>query len=97
MVTNMQEKVKKELIGNEGIVILDMVRRLNRRGAIGHLKRLIDKTHPADMAWVYRHLNEAERKAVSAILLKSEAAGEFMSELDSPLVTDLVKDRNNFV
>jgi len=92
MVANMQEKVKKELIGNEGIVILDMVRRLNRRGATGHLKRLIDKTHPADMAWVYRHLNEAERTAVSAILLKSEAAGEFMSELDSPLVTDLVKD-----
>jgi len=29
----MSEKDKRELIGNEGMVILDMVRRLSRRGA----------------------------------------------------------------
>lgn len=86
----MEDKRKRELIGNEGIVVLDMVRRLNRRGAIEHLMKLISKTHPADIAWVYRHLTEQERKAVFDIIVKTDSVGEFLSELDTLLVTDLV-------
>jgi magnesium transporter len=87
----MDDKKKRELIGNEGIVILDMVRRLNRRGAIEHLTKLIGKTHPADISWVYRHLTEDERSAVFNIIVKNNSVGEFLSELDSTHVTDLVK------
>jgi len=87
----MDGKKKVELIGNEGNVILDMVRRLNRRGAIEHLMKLIQKTHPADMAWVYRHLTETERTAVFNIIVKTNSVGQFLSELDGLLVTDLVK------
>ena len=91
----MEVKKKTELIGNEGIVILDMVRRLNRRGAIEHLMKLISKTHPADMAWVYRHLTETERTAVFNIVVKTDSVGAFLSELDGSLVTDLVTGFNN--
>jgi len=87
----METRPKKELFGNEGMVILDMVRRLSRRGATEHLANLINKTHPADMAWVYRHLTEAERATVFAIVVKTEGVGEFLSELDILLLTDLVK------
>ncbi|EKD37384.1 MAG: hypothetical protein ACD_75C01148G0005, partial [uncultured bacterium] len=82
---------KREMIGNEGMVILDMVRRLNRRAAIDHLRKLIDKTHPADMAWVYRHLTEDERTAVFNIIVKTDSVGEFLSELDVSHLTELVK------
>ncbi len=87
----MEFKAKRELIGNEGIVVLDMVRRLNRRGATEHLTKLLGKTHPADMAWVYRHLTDEERTEVFNIIVKGETVGEFLCELDSLLVIDLVK------
>jgi magnesium transporter len=64
---------------------------LNRRGAIEHLAKLIGKTHPADIAWVYRHLTEDERSAVFNVIVKNNSVGEFLSELDSTHVTDLVK------
>ncbi|MBM9602924.1 magnesium transporter [Desulfopila inferna] len=86
-----EDKAKKELIGNEGIVILDMVRRLNRRNATGHLRKLISKTHPADIAWVFRHLSQNERKKVFGIVAQTELVGEFLSELDESIMIDLVE------
>ena len=86
-----EDKGKKDLIGNEGMVILDMVRRLNRRSATGHLKKLIIKTHPADTAWVFRHLNEDERKKIFGIIAQTELVGEFLSELDDSIMIDLVE------
>ena len=84
-------KTKRELLGNEGMVLLDMVRRLNRRGATGHLLKLIEKTHPADMAWVFRHLNEDERQKIFNIIAQTKQIGEFLSELDDAIVIALVQ------
>ncbi len=83
---------KKDLIGTEGRVVLDMVRRLNRRNATGHLMKLISKTHPADMAWVFRYLSEVERDKVFSILAQTEFVGEFLSELDDSIMLELVKE-----
>lgn len=86
----MEKGQRRELVGSEGKVILDMIRRLNRRGAIGNLKKLVLKTHPADLAMVFRHLNDHEKKAVFDIVLRAEDVGEFLSELDDTLTTELV-------
>jgi magnesium transporter len=85
------ESGKREMIGSEGMVLLDMIRRLNRRSATGHLLKLIQKTHPADMAWVFRHLTEEERSNIFDILAQTDVVGEFLSELDDALLVDLVK------
>ncbi|MBU0960427.1 MAG: CBS domain-containing protein, partial [Proteobacteria bacterium] len=82
---------KKELIGNEGMVLLDMIRRLNRRKATDNILKLIVKTHPADMAWVFRHLSEPERLEVFNILAQTDQVGEFLSELDESIMVALVE------
>jgi magnesium transporter len=83
---------KREMIGNEGMVLLDTVRRLNRRGAVAHLLKLLLKTHPADMAWVFRHLAPEDRKKVFNIITQTEMVGEFLSEVDEAIMLDLVED-----
>jgi len=87
-----ERTVKKELIGNEGMVILDTVRRLNRRGAVAHLLKLLDKTHPADMAWVFRHLSPVERKDIFNVISQTDQVGEFLSEVDLSILLELVQD-----
>jgi magnesium transporter len=91
----MEETTKRDLIGNEGMVILDMVKRLNRRKATGHLLKLISKTHPADMAWVFRHLSKEERNDVFPIIARTNLIGEFLSELDKSIMLSLVEDLSN--
>ena len=86
------ESTRRELIGNEGMVLLDMVRRLNRRGASGHLLKLVDKTHPADLAWIFRHLNKVERGNIFSIIAQTALIGEFLSELDDAIMTELIQD-----
>ncbi len=86
------EKGKRELIGNEGMVLLDMVRRLNRRSATGNLKKLIEKTHPADIAWVFRHLNDEERTKIFDIITQTSLVGELFSELDDAIMMSLIQE-----
>ncbi|MCF6290364.1 MAG: magnesium transporter [Desulfobacterales bacterium] len=88
----MERQTKRELIGNEGLVLLDTFRRLNRRGAVAHLIKLINKTHPADIAWVFRHLTPGDRKSIFNIIIQTDAVGEFLSELDQSLIQELVQD-----
>lgn len=88
----MKGKVKRELIGNEGMVILDTVRRLNRRNAVDNLTKLLVKTHPADIAWIFRYLTSEERKNIFTIIAQTDMVGEFLSELDQAIMLEVVGD-----
>ncbi|HIJ77816.1 MAG: magnesium transporter [Desulfobulbaceae bacterium] len=83
---------KRELIGNEAVVILDTIRRLNRRNAVDHLLKMVNKTHPADLAIIFRHLNTDERRNIFNIIAQTDIVGYFLSEIDQAIMLELVED-----
>jgi len=88
----MKGNIKRDLIGNEGMVLLDTARRLIRRNAVDNLMKLVAKTHPADIAWVFRHFAPNERKFVFNIIAQTDSFGEFLSELDQSIMLEMVGD-----
>lgn len=64
--------------------------RLVRRGAWGHARRLLEKSHPADIAQVLDRLTETDRKAVFDLIRTNEERSEVLSLLQFAARADLV-------
>ncbi len=86
----MEKTPKREMIGLEGKVLLDTLRRLHRRGAVENITKLIRKTHPADLAWVFRSLPPNEQKDIFEIIARTDLVSDFLSELDTSIMVELV-------
>ncbi|MBC8214723.1 MAG: magnesium transporter [Candidatus Marinimicrobia bacterium] len=81
--------MRKQLSENEVGLILKTLQRLYRRNASVAMYKLVYKTHPADMAWVYRHLNSIERKDIFQFIERMEGLGDFLNELDDAIIIEL--------
>ena len=77
--------MKKELFKNEITILRDTFRRLLRRHAETNILKLIDKTHPADLALLFRYFNESEQDEIFSKLLPSEKTAEFLNDLDESI------------
>ncbi|MBA7716684.1 hypothetical protein ES703_125759 [subsurface metagenome] len=82
--------MRREFIGTEGLVLLDTVRRLYRRKARSALGKVLNKIHPAELAWMFRHLTARERHDIFNMLKEPEWVGDFFSELDESIRLELV-------
>ena len=87
----MEKSPQREMIGTEGKVLLDTLRRLHRKKAVDNIIKLVRKTHPADLAWVFRSLNPQEQKDIFQIVAQTEIVAEFLSELDEGIMVELVE------
>ena len=84
--------MKKEMFGHEISVLRDTFRRLLHRKAKTNLVKLIDKTHPADLAVIYRFFTDDEQMYLFDLMKDSEYVSEFLSELDESILKDLLED-----
>jgi magnesium transporter len=64
--------------------------RLVRRGAWGHARKFLDKSHPADIAYVLDRLTPADRKSVFDLISADEVRAEVLSLLEFTGRTDLL-------
>ena len=83
--------MKKEMFGTEITLMRDTFRRLLRRHAKINIIKLIKRTHPADMALIFRYFNEGEQDTIFAFMTPSDETVEFLGELDESIVIRLLE------
>ncbi len=66
-------------------LLQDTVERLLRRNATVHLRNILKKTHPADIAYLFKLLNEHSAQIVFELLPDTETAAEVLSEMQPAL------------
>ena len=71
-------------------VLRDTFRRLIRRHAKTNITKLISKTHPADMAVLYRYFTDVEQKSLFDIIVELEQVSDFLIELDESIILKLI-------
>ncbi len=84
--------MRKEMFQHEISVLRDTFRRLIRRHAKTNITKLITKTHPADMAVLYRFFTDMEQKTLFNLMMDTEQVSEFLTELDEPIILSLIGD-----
>ena len=86
--------MRKEMFNHEITILRDTYRRLLRRNAKINLIKLTGKTHPADLAEVFRHFSTEEQIEIFSLMKENEHAAEFLVELDDALVIELLKNES---
>ena len=84
--------MKQQMFEREIHVLRDTFRRLMRRHAHTNLVKLIDKTHPADMAVLFRYFDEYEQEQLFTLMHPNDHTGEFLTELDESILQNLLAE-----
>tara|TARA_B100001989_G_scaffold251941_1_gene232469 strand:+ start:536 stop:1906 length:1371 start_codon:yes stop_codon:yes gene_type:complete len=86
--------MRKEMFNHEINILRDTYRRLLRRNAKINLIKLTGKTHPADLAEVFRHFSHEEQIEIFSLMKENEHTAEFLVELDDALVIELLDNES---
>jgi len=64
--------------------LLESIRKLTRRGAHNNVRRILQKLHAADVAYLFRYFTESEQLKIFNIINGTEMASEILSQLEIP-------------
>jgi len=73
-------------------LLLDTIKRLLRRGATVHLHKIVNKTHAADLAVVFRFLTLREQETLFDLMDNVEHEAMLFSELEEEILLKLIED-----
>ncbi len=73
-------------------ILVDSIKRLHRRGATSHLKKIVNKTHAADLSVVFRSLSFSEQLRLFNLIADIEQKGVLFSELEEDIFLDIVEE-----
>ena len=68
--------------GDRTSILVETTRRLLRRGATANLRKMINKTHAADISALFRHLSASHQSFLFAMIESPQTRGLILSELD---------------
>lgn len=72
-------------------ILIDSIKRLLRREATSHLVKIVNKTHAADLAVVFRSLSHTNQHKLFDMLEDTEQKGAIFSELDEDTFPDFME------
>jgi magnesium transporter len=70
------------MLSQNNKIMVDSIKRLLRRGATTNLRKIVDKTHAADLSIVFRSLSVANQLQLLNMIRDTEKKGILFSELD---------------
>ncbi len=73
-------------------IFIESIRRLLRRGATSHLKKIVNKTHAADLSILFRSLTVQDQQKLFGMIQDTEQKGILFSELDEDTFQNLIDD-----
>ena len=73
-------------------VLVDSIKRLLRRKAMPNLRKIVNKTHAADLSIVFRSLPLADQHLLFNMVMDMTKKGTLLSELDEDAYLELAKE-----
>ena len=73
-------------------ILTDSIKRLFRRGATSHLKKMVEKAHAADLSIALRSLSSSERRSLFGMIADTHKKGLLFSELQEDIFLDLIAE-----
>lgn len=80
------------MYGERNKILIDSIKRLLRRGAKTHLRKIMNKTHAADLAIVFRSLSLLNQHELLDLIDDINGKGALFGELDEETFLDIVED-----
>ncbi|MDY6824824.1 MAG: magnesium transporter [Thermodesulfobacteriota bacterium] len=71
-------------------ILIESIRRLLRRGSVTHLRKIVNKTHAADLAMVFLSLPYSDQRRLFDMIDSVEQKGILFSTLDESIVPSLI-------
>ena len=75
-------------------ILIGSIQRLLRRGAISHLRKIMNKTHAADLSVAFRSLPLASRHKLFQLIEDPEKKGALLTEMEEGAFIDFVEELN---
>jgi len=79
------------MYGERSKILTDSVKRLLRRDAVTHLRKIVNKTHAADLAIVFRSLSLLDQHKLLDLIVDISQKGALFGELDEDTLPALVE------
>ena len=71
-------------------ILVDSVKRLLRRGAFTHLRKIVNRSHAADLSVVFRNIPPPERHRLFGMIDGAERKGDLFAEIDEDIFLELI-------
>ena len=78
-------------MSNPSTILMESIKRLLRRNALAHLRKIVDKTHAADLSRVFSSLSLTEQHKLFNMIEDVEQKGILFSELEKDTLLSFVR------